>query len=309
MIRFFCPRCKSVLEQPDNAGGTKVACPQCGQRLQVPFPPANKTILGDLVASGMAPQSEPFPADARIRSVDGRQFMAWSCPLCQNQVEAALDLAQPSIRCPHCARKIQVPPAPNPLAPPPPGPPSPPPLAVPPPPLPAATTSWAYHDHGPSHEDRGPPRRAYRSRHADDEDEDDFDYRPVPRKPARYQPGYSTWAATSGFVCSLISLAILVLCFIFWILITEDHRGGWNGNAQEINGIVFLFLMATLASFILGILGVVFSSRGMDSSNDHNRGLALAGLICGIIGLVLSVIFAIPFLMCGMVIWLFRGFC
>src|SRR5262249_39849825 len=33
--------------------GTKMACPGCGQRLQVPAPPQNKTILGELTpASG-----------------------------------------------------------------------------------------------------------------------------------------------------------------------------------------------------------------------------------------------------------------
>jgi hypothetical protein len=49
MIRFTCPRCKSVLSAPGNRGGTKTHCPKCQQRLQVPMPPANKTILPPLM--------------------------------------------------------------------------------------------------------------------------------------------------------------------------------------------------------------------------------------------------------------------
>src|SRR5262245_47145649 len=38
MIRFACPRCKAVLEQPEGVAGTQFSCPSCGQRLEAPKP-------------------------------------------------------------------------------------------------------------------------------------------------------------------------------------------------------------------------------------------------------------------------------
>jgi hypothetical protein len=45
-IRYSCPRCKAVLEAPDDRVGEKLNCPKCQQRLQNPAPPPNKTVLG-----------------------------------------------------------------------------------------------------------------------------------------------------------------------------------------------------------------------------------------------------------------------
>lgn len=49
-IRYVCPKCKKSLESPRNMAGEKLNCPACGQRLQIPQPPAalppqNKTLL------------------------------------------------------------------------------------------------------------------------------------------------------------------------------------------------------------------------------------------------------------------------
>lgn len=38
MIHFRCPVCKFALESPDSSVGSKLPCPHCGQRLQVPMP-------------------------------------------------------------------------------------------------------------------------------------------------------------------------------------------------------------------------------------------------------------------------------
>jgi DNA-directed RNA polymerase subunit RPC12/RpoP len=54
MIRFACPTCKKVLQAESQQAGQKVACPGCGQRLQIPAPPRNKTVLGSLVAENEA---------------------------------------------------------------------------------------------------------------------------------------------------------------------------------------------------------------------------------------------------------------
>jgi hypothetical protein len=53
-IRFGCPVCKSVLEVADKKVGTKIACPKCTQRLRVPAPTPDKTILGVAMAEPAA---------------------------------------------------------------------------------------------------------------------------------------------------------------------------------------------------------------------------------------------------------------
>jgi S1-C subfamily serine protease len=50
MIRFCCPTCKKILQATESQAGQKVACPGCGQRLQIPAPPRNKTVLGSILA-------------------------------------------------------------------------------------------------------------------------------------------------------------------------------------------------------------------------------------------------------------------
>ena len=58
MIRYKCPRCKSILESPDAKAGDKVACPKCQQRLQIPMPLRDKTMLAPLVSP---PPTSPRP--------------------------------------------------------------------------------------------------------------------------------------------------------------------------------------------------------------------------------------------------------
>lgn len=66
MIHFLCPRCQASLKVPDNAAGRKGPCPKCGQRLQVPQPRRNRTVLGvlpDTPHEKMLPEVEmPLPA-------------------------------------------------------------------------------------------------------------------------------------------------------------------------------------------------------------------------------------------------------
>jgi hypothetical protein len=48
-----------------------------------------------------------------------------------------------------------------------------------------------------------------------------------------------------------------------------------------------------IVSFVLCLLGIVFGSRGMSHFNTDNRGVATGGLVCGIIGLILSSLFGL----------------
>ncbi|HTU92081.1 MAG TPA: TM2 domain-containing protein [Gemmataceae bacterium] len=48
MIHYSCPMCSAKLEAKESVAGEKHACPNCGQRLQIPAPWVNKTVLGKL---------------------------------------------------------------------------------------------------------------------------------------------------------------------------------------------------------------------------------------------------------------------
>ena len=47
MIRYRCPKCRQLLTAHEDDAGTKLSCPYCGQRVQVPSP-SKKTMLGKL---------------------------------------------------------------------------------------------------------------------------------------------------------------------------------------------------------------------------------------------------------------------
>ena len=67
MIRFACPKCKTVLETPEQNAGSMVVCGRCQERLQVPGSLQNKTVLGILLPdeSPMGHHAAPQPAPTR----------------------------------------------------------------------------------------------------------------------------------------------------------------------------------------------------------------------------------------------------
>jgi hypothetical protein len=87
---------------------------------------------------------------------------------------------------------------------------------------------------------------------------------PPPPAPAQQQPG-APGIAIAGFVCGLVGmiLTIIIICF---------------------------FIGAPLA-----LVGVVLSAIGMKQANETGakKGLAIAGLVCGIIGVLLGILFTI----------------
>lgn len=79
MINFSCPICKTAIEVSPSQIGTKIPCPQCGQRLQVPAPARNKTILGDF-KSGETTPARTEPVGVTSGQTDGApgKPAAWS---------------------------------------------------------------------------------------------------------------------------------------------------------------------------------------------------------------------------------------
>src|SRR5689334_17292978 len=64
MIHFACPLCKVVLQVPEQQAGGKVACPKCGQRLQIPVPPGKSQGLGNSSAAVVKRPTSPVLAAA-----------------------------------------------------------------------------------------------------------------------------------------------------------------------------------------------------------------------------------------------------
>src|SRR5436190_6193084 len=91
MIRFNCPRCSTTLEAPDHGAGSKIECPKCQQRLQIPLPPPNKTILAPL-ASPQRPASPIVPPAP----------LAVVCPHCRGTISITPDLIGKNVGCPLC---------------------------------------------------------------------------------------------------------------------------------------------------------------------------------------------------------------
>lgn len=287
MIRFACPKCRTVLE---NEPGVKFSCPGCGQRLQAPMPAENKTVMGQLVDPAPAPVSppvampaDPLPApvggDVQVRILMGREHVFWNCPLCQSPVDTPLDLRQPSVRCPHCSQKIAVPQVEGARKAP----------AMPPPVEPEYITADQHESPRP-YEEADRPRR--RKRFADYDD--DEDYAPTYRRSGAFDIQALMRASASGLTCSLIGLGMLLIVFLLWVVAAGSRTGRGEG------ALVFFILVADVGSFILSLLGTVFSSRGLNPANDANRGLAIGGLVCGIVGLVISSIIGLVFLCIGL---------
>jgi hypothetical protein len=244
MIRFACPRCKSILEQPENVAGTNFACPSCGQRLQVPMIPESKARPGDPAGNDL-----PAPASAAAAPPP--------IPLSPPPFVTASQRPVPASAAPS------------------------------PPPAPA----------------RSPPR--YRDC---DDDYDDDDFPSIERHGSRrgkYSQEMSAKAAASGLVCSVLSLGLLLVTFVLWILIVQgQQRGRMGGDGEPLIAVILLLI---LGSFVLALLGIVFSSRGLDEGNRYNRGQATAGLVCGIVSLVIGSVVGLFFLCMGMVFWSIPG--
>src|SRR5262245_16516044 len=83
------------------------------------LPPIDATVAEDeefVALEAVAAPPEPTIAvgeTVEVRAVLGRPHIFWRCPMCHDIVDLPLELAQRSVRCPHCAGRIDVPPTPR----------------------------------------------------------------------------------------------------------------------------------------------------------------------------------------------------
>jgi hypothetical protein len=102
-IQFRCPHCKKGISAKEELAGKKVKCPACKRPLTVPAqaaPPAPDAeelamaVLGEKPAEAPAPQAKPID---------------FTCPQCDEPVQAPYEMAGKQMPCPHCRRIVRVP--------------------------------------------------------------------------------------------------------------------------------------------------------------------------------------------------------
>src|SRR5437764_289063 len=80
MIRFACPRCKTVLNREDHEVGGKVNCPSCDQRLQIPGPTGSSQ--QPLMPASVHPgQPGPVPSPAEFNAPATPPLPSFPLPL------------------------------------------------------------------------------------------------------------------------------------------------------------------------------------------------------------------------------------
>lgn len=106
-VRFACPVCNTVMRMPSSKVGKKGNCPKCGQRLEIPQPPPQGTILASPLPSDPAiraavpplpapPPVQPPPARAAFVDSEDVEVMPEAMPIRVRRDEP------PGFRCPFC---------------------------------------------------------------------------------------------------------------------------------------------------------------------------------------------------------------
>lgn len=63
MIRYRCPKCKTVLTAADSEAGSVIGCPHCGERLRVPAPRSSIQTAPARIDSASTPQATEEPPE------------------------------------------------------------------------------------------------------------------------------------------------------------------------------------------------------------------------------------------------------
>jgi hypothetical protein len=118
-------------------------------------------------------------------------------------------------------------------------------------------------------------------------DEDDYDDLDI--GPRRYRPEqHPTNAGMIGFVLSLGCIGILGAVGVLWYLMELDNQR--QINLDRTRGLMILFTVLVITSFFVAVTATFFSGRGLAPSNPLYRGYAAAGLILGIVEIIITAI-------------------
>jgi TM2 domain-containing membrane protein YozV/DNA-directed RNA polymerase subunit RPC12/RpoP len=108
MVRFACPVCSAPHEVPDDTAGKKINCQTCGQRVLVPSPTQNKTVLAKLLpeeSSGDradASRLKEVPRVARSSGPKPELIPIGACASCQTPLRVPRESLGRWVECPKC---------------------------------------------------------------------------------------------------------------------------------------------------------------------------------------------------------------
>jgi HEAT repeat protein len=98
MLRFACPKCRTVLQAPDDSPGRTLACPTCGQQVKVALPPRDKTVMGNPLP--------PAPARPPVASSSPAPGPAVICQGCGRKLAIKGGVIGKRAKCSHCGPSL-----------------------------------------------------------------------------------------------------------------------------------------------------------------------------------------------------------
>jgi hypothetical protein len=144
--------------------------------------------------------------------------------------------------------------------------------------------------------DDGQATFARRYRTPYDEEEDDLDI--GPRR--GYQPPSS--AGLYALISALIGVGLLAIIGVLcWILFAEV------AGQDEARALWFGLFFLDLAAFVSSIFSLILGVRAQSPTNYLYRGHGLAGLICGIVNLLLSLVVGLIVMCAGLLLLIQLG--
>jgi DNA-directed RNA polymerase subunit RPC12/RpoP len=105
MIVFSCHVCRTSLSAEDPQAGQMVRCPTCLTTLRVPIREQAAIAVG-------APQSNPIAAGPRVQFQPGKfggKRYGFNCGYCSSRLEATEAMAAQEGQCPTCGNQITIP--------------------------------------------------------------------------------------------------------------------------------------------------------------------------------------------------------
>jgi hypothetical protein len=108
--------------------------------------------------------------------------------------------------------------------------------------------------------------------------------------PARGEETGSS-AGMIGFIFAVVSIGLFVVVGVLWYFLDDDQARMQNQSQKR--WMLYWFLFLDVVSFFAALAATVLGGRGLSPSNSHYRGFSLAALICGLIEIILTLVFGV----------------
>jgi DNA-directed RNA polymerase subunit RPC12/RpoP len=112
MPEFGCVSCGTKLKAPDERAGQRVRCPRCKSVMPVPEPAFDVDEAEEVEIEVDASPERPRPLPAAARHIQaaapGRRY-GFNCQYCSSRLEATTGMAAQEGHCPTCGNTILIP--------------------------------------------------------------------------------------------------------------------------------------------------------------------------------------------------------